>query len=86
MIGAMRTGLLLAIALTLSVFAVLTNVKASEKAPRMQFLGAQDMPDTGAMFYARYLHDTETKQEIVCFFAFVHGDGVMSCYPTGRTW
>ena len=58
---------------------------AETRPPRMEVLGHTDIGD-GAAMYARYLHDNETGQEVVCITAMTHMDGVMSCYLTGRAW
>lgn len=71
---------------TLIVGASLGYAALSEQGPRMIQIGHENVQGGGADLYVRYLHDRETKQEIVCIFSLTHMDGAMSCYPTGRTW
>ena len=69
--------------------AILASAASTYTGPRMEQIGSQRVLNNGgegADMFVRYLHDHDTKQEIVCISAFVHADGVMSCYPTGRTW
>ena len=81
--------ILITVLLPFAAFGVLglasSNVHAAEHNSRIEVLGHTDIGDHAAM-YARYLHDNETGQEIVCITAMTHTDGVMSCYPTGRIW
>lgn len=71
---------------TLVVGAAMGYAALAEQRPRMSQLGSESVQNGGADLFVRYLHDSQTEQEVVCISAFVHADGVMSCYPTGRKW
>jgi hypothetical protein len=56
---------------------------AAEKAPRMELLGRESL-DTGSGYaHILYMHDNETKQEVVCV---EYSSTAPSCYLTGRKW
>jgi hypothetical protein len=86
----MKTILLGAVlAFMAGILGSLVVVHAADHSPRMVQIGSEEVDHKGGeggMLFTRYVHDNDTGQEIVCISGFVHGDGVMSCYPTGRTW
>ena len=62
--------------------ALLIGVAIGQTTPRFEHIYDQDIITRTGTSTFTVIHDKETKQEIVCVYAF---SGV-SCYTTGRKW
>jgi hypothetical protein len=69
----------------LIAMAILAAFALGQSGQRMVSMGQEnvDTPHGDGRMVIDYLHDTETKQEVVCVSYAQTGT---SCYLTGRTW